>query len=95
MPEIKAALARERSSMLAILQLLEAKHAVECDLCRTINAAAGTPPIRQPKEDERRLSAFTGRGTTGVGAAQSRVSPWDGGHARTGGVNHRPLGLAS
>jgi hypothetical protein len=24
--------------MLAILQVLEAKHAVECDLCRTINA---------------------------------------------------------
>jgi hypothetical protein len=45
--------------MLAILHVLEAKHAVECELCRTIDGAAGPPPTRRPNEDEVRPSVKT------------------------------------
>lgn len=45
--------------MLPILQVLEAKHAVECDLCRAINRAASSPPTRRTDEDEGRPSPKT------------------------------------
>jgi hypothetical protein len=44
--------------MLAILQVLEAKHAVSCDVCRTVDAA-GRPPTRRPDEDDEKRSPKT------------------------------------
>ena len=45
--------------MLAILQVLEAKHAVQCELCRASEETAGPPPTHGSDEDEGRPSPRT------------------------------------